>query len=556
MRRISQALVAGAAFTTGVSLASGQATTRVSVDSGNVEGNANTWISKVSSDGKVVVFESWATNLVPGDTNGFGDVFAHDTRTGVTEIVSVDSTGAQGNNSSYGASASSDGHLVAFCSDASNLVPGDTNATTDVFVRDRVAGTTERISVDPTGADGNNMSFQAAISADGNFVAFASYATNLVAGYGLYSQIYLRDRVNGITSIVSVDDSLAQAIGQCVHPAICADGHAIAFVTPAANLVSSDTNGAPDVYVRDLSTGHTERVSVDSAGAEGNGWSGWADPVAISDDGNRVAFSSTANNLVPIDTNTTWQDSFVRDRALGWTVSIDIDATGHTAPYGALNPTISGDGRFAACSSYSALLPGDTNGVDDVYVVDLLTGTQSIASVDSNGIQCNGSCSWASLSQDGSRISFGSNATNLVSGDTNGGYDVFVHENCIAAWSNYGTPFPGTFGPPALTLSQLPVLGSSYDIDLGNSLGSDTFGLTFVGLSAVDQILPSGAHVLVAPLLAILIFVPAGGIHWPQSLPDDPQYRCVDVYLQLLEADPGAFKGISFSQGLAMHLGY
>src|SRR5438132_985845 len=221
--------------------AGAQTTVRVSVASDGTEGNDVSLGSALSADGRFVAFDSAATDLVAGDTNGASDVFVHDRQTGTTERVSVASDGAQGNDSSSRGSPalSADGRFVAFDSDATNLVAGDTNGTTDVFVHDRQTGTTERVSVaSGGGTQGNGKS--------GGFFAF---------------------------------------------PALSADGRFVAFQSDATNLVAGDTNGTTDVFVHDRQTGTTERVSVASAGSQGNGSS--AGPV-LSADGRFVAFHDTA----------------------------------------------------------------------------------------------------------------------------------------------------------------------------------------------------------------------------------------------------------------------
>src|SRR5437867_4406185 len=229
--------------------AGAQTTVRVSVASDGTEGNDVSLGSALSADGRFVAFDSAATDLVAGDTNGVSDVFVHDRQTGTTERVSVASDGAQGNGSSglvtfaFPPALSADGRFVAFVSFATNLVAGDTNGATDVFVHDRQAGTTERVSVASGGSQSNGSNVGSALSADGRFVAFQSAATNLVA---------------------------------------------------------DDTNGATDVFVHDRQTGTTERMSVASDGSQGNGFN--AGP-ALSADGRFVAFHSTATNLVAGDTN-------------------------------------------------------------------------------------------------------------------------------------------------------------------------------------------------------------------------------------------------------------
>lgn len=210
---------------------SGNGTTGiVSVDSAGIQGNGFSELPSISQNGRYVAFSSWATNLVPGDTNGEKDIFVHDRDTGVTERVSVNSDAIQGNSDSDVPSISQDGRYVAFQSWANNLVPGDTNGAIDVFVHDRNTGETERVSVGSAGAQGNNHFGGASISQDGQFVAFSSRANNLVPG---------------------------------------------------------DTNNTRDVFVHDRDSGQTERVSVDSTGIQGNFISG--DP-SISQHGRYVAF--------------------------------------------------------------------------------------------------------------------------------------------------------------------------------------------------------------------------------------------------------------------------
>ena len=271
----------------------------------------------ISADGRFVAFAAWARNLAPGDTNGFGDVFVHDRGTGTTERLSADRTGTEANDTIHQPAISGDGHVVAFVSAATNLVPGDTNGQADVFVHDRPSGTTERVSVNSDGAEGDGSSERPTLSADGRYVAFSSSATNLVPGdTNGQSDVFVHDRQTRLTERVSVDSAgiqgnAASVVGPNDHGApLSADGRFVAFTSAATNLVPGDTNGQSDVFVHDRQTRLTERVSVDSAGTEGNGDSRGA---SLSADGRFVAFASDANNLVPWDTNSV-TDVFVRDR--------------------------------------------------------------------------------------------------------------------------------------------------------------------------------------------------------------------------------------------------
>jgi hypothetical protein len=259
-----------------------------------------------------VAFESPATNLVAGDTNASSDIFVRDRVSGTTERVSIDSNGVEGNSGSNNPSISANGRFVAFWSGASNLVAGDTNSSFDVFVHDRQSGTTERLSVDSVGLQGNDDSFSPSISADGRFAAFYSNATNLVAGdTNGQPDVFVRDRVNGTTELVSVATNGTAANSYSHYPAISADGRFVAFHSNASNLVLGDTNGAIDVFVHDRQLGTTERVSVDTYGAQANSLYSYS--ASISADGRFVAFWSDAWNLVANDTNGSW-DVFVRDR--------------------------------------------------------------------------------------------------------------------------------------------------------------------------------------------------------------------------------------------------
>jgi len=242
-----------------------QTTSRVSVSSGGTQSNDDSIEPSISADGRLIAFESLASNLVPGDTNNVRDIFVRDRQSGVTSRVSVGACGVQADAASEWASISSDGRHVAFESFASNLVPGDTNNTYDVFVRDLATGVTERVSVSSSGAQADGGSFEPSISSDGRFVAFSSVATNLVTGdTNNVRDIFVRDRVAGTTTRVNVATGGAQALGLIsTTPAISGDGRRVAFVSFASNLVHGDTNNTGDIFLRDRAAGTTTRVSVD-----------------------------------------------------------------------------------------------------------------------------------------------------------------------------------------------------------------------------------------------------------------------------------------------------
>jgi archaellum component FlaF (FlaF/FlaG flagellin family) len=412
-----------------------QATTRVSVDSGGTQGNNLSQQVSMSADGGVVAFESYASNLVPADTNGFPDVFVHEMVNGSTTRVSVDSNGMQANNGSYDPVISSDGRWVAFMSIATNLVPGDTNGFQDVFVHDRLTGATTRVSVDSGGTQANGLSVLPSISSDGRYVSFESAATNLVPGdTNGFRDIFVRDRVSGMTTRASLASSGAQGNGYSAYSAISADGRYVAFYSEATNLVPGDTNGFGDVFVHDMVTGTTTRVSVSSNGAQGNGGSAFP---AISADGRYVAFWSHASNLVLGDTNGA-NDVFVHDMVNGSTTRVSVDSHGvqdngetNADPF---EPSLSFDGRYVAFTSFATnLVPGDTNADYDVFLHDMLSGSTVRVSVDSSGTQGNGGSYYSTVSSDGRYVAFASGANNLIPGDTNGYADVFVRDSGAAS---------------------------------------------------------------------------------------------------------------------------
>jgi Tol biopolymer transport system component len=509
----------------------------------------------------VVAFRSFATNLGAGDQNGAYDVFVHDRTSGATECVSVDPTGVAGNGASDVGAISADGRFVAFESDATNLVANDTNGKSDLFVRDRTLGVTERVSVDSAGVEGDGSSgfdgfaHAAALSADGRFVAFASFATNLVANdTNGFVDLFVHDRTTGVTERVSVDSSGAAANGDSGAPSISADGRFVAFKSFATNLVAGDTNGFADVFVHDRTTGTTERVSVDSAGAQGFGAS---DLSALSADGRFVAFDSRAN-LVADDGGGAW-DVFVHDRATGTTERVSVSTSGEEGHGRSIHPSLSADGRIVAFASLAPnLAAGDRNRAFDVFVHDRSSGLTERVSVDTSGAEGDLGSGSPSLAADGLTVAFDSYAANLVAGDANGVQDAFVHELCSipAAWSNYGAGFPGTNGVPTFTSRQDPVLGTTITLDLGNSYGLPTVGVEFVGFQRTAIHSGWGGDLLVVPSFVAAIVLASGGATFSGALPEDATLCGVAVDLQAIEADPGAAHGVSFTAGLELNLGH
>jgi Tol biopolymer transport system component len=412
------------------------------VDSAGAQGDKSSSAVSISEDGRFVAFMSNATNLVSADTNNAADVFVRDFEAGTMERVSVRSSGIEGNGSSWENAISANGQFVAFRSSAKNLVTGDTNGFDDVFVHDRQSGTTERVSVDSNGVQGNGNSYQPAISADGRFVVFWSLAGNLGSGGG-GPDVFIHDRQTGITELVSVDSAGNPGWGDSYMDATCMspDGRFVAFFSASSNLVANDVNGLWDVFLRDRQAGTTEIVSVDSSWTQGNGDSQSA---SISADGRFVAFWSSATNFVSGDVNAA-RDVFVRDRQTATTEIVSVDSAGLHANGDCFNPAISSDGHFVAFVSQATnLVGGDTNNRVDVFVHDRQTGVTIRSSVDSNGAQSDGdSRDPPMMSGDGRFTAFASDATNLVPGDTNGVSDIFVRGSHLTLEADPAAPLPG-----------------------------------------------------------------------------------------------------------------
>ena len=413
---------------------------RVSLTQDGSETNDNNRYPRVSSNGRYVVFHSTASNLTSGDTNGIWDVYVRDVQTGTVSRVSVSSSGVEGNGNSLDPCISADGRYVAFQSYADNLVPGDTNGCEDVFVHDRQTGITQCASVAPDETIGNLKSHTASLSGDGRFVAFQSRATNLVAGGPEEWQIYVRDLQSGVTERVSKAADGTPGTGFSQVASISGDGRYVAFYSNAPNLITGDTNAATDVFVHDRQTGETTRVSVSSGGAQAT--SGSYDP-SVSYDGRYVAFASTALTLVSGDNNGA-EDVFVHDRQTGETTRVSVSSTGAQGNGGSRFPGISGDGtRVVFQSNASNLVDNDTNGTTDIFLHDRSTGRTTRLSAASDGTQGNGLSESPEISVDGSCAVFHSAASNLVVGDTNGATDIFLAREQVVAPSF--SPGAGTY---------------------------------------------------------------------------------------------------------------
>lgn len=398
---------------------------RISVSSAGAEADSDSrGLLDISADGRLVAFDSEATTLVPFDTNGVSDVFLRDRETGETMRISMGMDGAEADAPSFGPRVSADGNVVAFTSYATNLVPGFANGRSQVYVRNLVTGETVRVSVSSFGQQAEGDAGVLATSADGRVVVFNSQANNLVGGdSNNVSDVFVHDRETRQTGRVSVSSGGGQGNSHSFMGSVSADGRFIAFASLATNLVMGDTNPLHDIFVHDRVTRLTTRVSVSSSGVGANSQCIFP---GISADGRYVTFESHANNLVPSDTNF-GADVFVHDRETHLTTRVSVASDGSQSDQGGLEPSIDADGRFVTFSSGATnLVAGDTNGRQDIFIHDRLTAETRRVSVSGDGTQANSSSLRSRISANGAVVAFSSLASNLVAGDTNGVFDLFV----------------------------------------------------------------------------------------------------------------------------------
>ncbi len=449
---------------------------RVSVASDGTQANNSSATSdrpSISEDGRFIAFVSKASNLMPGDTNGVDDVFVRDTCLGVppgcspvTVRASVAFDGTQSTIQSLAPSLSNNGRLVSFASGA--LDPSDTNGVVDVYVRDTCLGTadctpsTTRVSLANDGSQFDQFSFDSAISATGRYVAFTGSSG---------TQVFLRDTCIGTPPGCSPSTIL---VGPGGDPSISVTGRYVAFTSSASDLVANDTNGLPDIFVRDTCIESpvecvptTIRASVGTDGSQTNAAS--FDP-AISGDGRYVAFATLSNNLVPGDTNNLI-DVFVRDTCFGTppgctpaTIRASLRSNGsQTAGFGNTEISISSTGRFVSFRTADPAVPDDTNIADDAFVRDTCLGAVGCApttkrvSVRSDGSEAFGAKYFPVISANASAVAFVSVSNDLVPNDTNGFDDVFAAHTGFSAPS--GSGFGSSFANASKTHTRETSLG-------------------------------------------------------------------------------------------------
>jgi Tol biopolymer transport system component len=422
---------------------------------------AYSYAPSISSDGNYVAFQSLAPDQRDADRNTVGDIFRRDVAQPATLLVSLSNDGKPGNNLSDAPDITTDGATVVFESLASNLVPGDNNNTSDIFLRDLTAQTTTRISLASDGGDANGASFRPAISGDGKFIAFCSKATNLVpGGSSRAGGAFLFDRASAKTTRIPID-APADPTSGCQRVAIDSDGAVVAIANLSGKLSS--------VYTYDRASGATAELTATADGSSG------ISGLAISGNGQTVAFDSIAANLVPNDTNRS-RDIFVETLGDRKTTRASVRSDGSQLPAdsGMSGVAISGDGRFVVFGSAAdEVVPGDSNGHEDVFRRELATGQTTIVSVTASDQPADGSSYAPDINADGSVVAFASLATNIVPGDTNRYPDVFER------YAN----FPDRDGAPGPEDTGAPVDDAAVQSASGNG-GSHTLEYGAGGLAA------------------------------------------------------------------------
>lgn len=400
--------------------------TRISVAVDGAQGNADSVISHdISADGNLIVFSSWASNLVPNDTNDESDIFLYNRLTCAISRLSISTTNEQANSSSIDVSISNDGRFVAFTSFADNLIPGTPDHSAQIYVRDLQMDTLTMASVTSDEVPGSSISSMPFLSMDGRYVSFTTWSTLSPDDMDSDYDIYVRDLLLGETILASVNSDGVKANGRTIGGFLSVDGRYVLMDSEGTNMVEDDTNGALDSFVRDLLTGTTMRVSLSVSNEEipiGTGAGG------ISSDGRYVVLTDASNAMIPNDNNNVY-DVFIHDIATGNKRLISKAMNGGVGDghsEALIVPSISDNSRFAVFNSLASdLVPDDTNNREDSFLYDLFTQKLYLISRAADGTLGNGASEYPTVSANG-YVVFVSQATNLVPGDTNGVADTFV----------------------------------------------------------------------------------------------------------------------------------
>jgi Tol biopolymer transport system component len=513
--------------------------------------------------------------------------------------------------SGEGSSLSADGRFVLFLSTYSSYVPDDTNGSRDHFVRDLELGTVDRVNVADDGSEesigSSYFNYDLNISADGRFVAFVSDELDDPAGHD-GPDVFLRDRVDRRTILVSHTLDGTYGIGGAYQPRVTRDGSRVLFLSQSDDLVDGDTNGREDVFEWERATGAIRRVSTDSQGgqidvdcgygvrasADGNvvafeiyEWrglsilyshtyvkdlstgilervdayasgGGFADESYVSDmsaDG-RFVLLVTEEPLDAADTNSNY-DGYLRDRSLGTTERVTL-GTGRVELEGLqYASTLSDDARFVAFSTTADASGDDSNGVSDGFRFDRDSGVALRISLGPGDRSTHVGAGAGPMSADGRVVLFSTWSDDLWPGDDDLAYDAFVRtlSDIAAAWTNYGAGFAGHFGIPDLTLDAPPRRTSTVELHVADSSGQFTVSVLFVGLASADWSTSLGGTLLVDPFASLALPLSPWDNAIPWTVPSGGDLPGLHLYLQALELDPWAAKGVSFTAGLDATIG-
>jgi Tol biopolymer transport system component len=432
----------------------------VAADGGAANGAADR--PQISGDGRYVTFDSDATNLTTGTPTVVRRVYRRDLASGTTQVVSASSTGRAAGAWSSFSWPSDDGHLVAFVSDDLSLA-ATTAAARSVYVRDLSAARTELVSVSSTGRPGNGASSRPMMSPDGRFVAFSSFSSNLSpAGGNGQEQVYLRDRVAGTTRLVSVAAGGGLGNNRSYRGMVSADGRFVAFSSFATNLTAGADPAVESIFVRDLVAGTTTRVTVRPDGRPAP--LGGSRPY-LSPNGRYVVFNSY-DPLVPSDTDTR-DDVYVYDRATG-AMERQSTAVGGGGPNSdSLRGFVTDDGTRSVFNSYATnLTVNDRNSAGDVFLRDRTSGTTKLLSVSWYGGGADAESYRPVTSNDGSVVAYLSRARNLVVGDPSTDWQVYAVSPATVAGTPDTTPATATVTAPragATVPSPVTLAGTATD---------------------------------------------------------------------------------------------
>lgn len=400
-------------------------TERVSISSSGEQANGASDHSDITADGNLVVFESQASNLVAGDTNGASDIFLRDRAAETTTRISLTSEGTEGNGASTDPAITPDGRFVVFLSEATNLVAGDTNGKADVFLLDLQTKEVSRIGLGPNGVQGNDFAEgRPDITSDGRFVVFVSRASNLVEpDINGAADVFVWDRSTGETTMAGLSTTGIQALGYSASPGISDDGRYVVF--ESGGWPVQGTNAWPMIWLRDRVAKTTRRISASVSGKVGNQGSNYC---SISRDGRIIAFTSWATNLID-GRSTPRGNVYVVERATGAISVVSVPYVGTFGTGYSYSPTcLSEDGRFVAFTDDSKnLVPNDHWGNDDMFVRDRKLGYTTRVSVSTEGVEAGAMCFSPQMSSGARFVSYTSFDPNLVLGDTNSTKDVFLY---------------------------------------------------------------------------------------------------------------------------------